>query len=127
MLEISSRFIEDSVKSSDVVIFGVVTTQYFPTFELFLLQLVKYPLVYLNSVEKDRKDCMAFKVCDNWLFIYFADFASIIKSLAYLIELLQIDFGETFVEQTCDIGFPCTIIISDLWSFKHEIWEFIYE
>ena len=70
---------------------------------------------------------MAFKVCDDWFFIYFTDFAPIIESLAYLIELLQIDFSETFVEQTCNIGFSSTIIISYLWPFKHKIWEFIYE
>ena len=70
---------------------------------------------------------MAFEVSDNWLFIYFTNFASTIKSLAYLLELLKINFSETFVEQTCDIGFPSTIIVSYLWSFKHEVGEFVYE
>lgn len=70
---------------------------------------------------------MAFEVSDNWFFIYFTNFASTIKSLAYLFELLKINFSETFVEQTRNVGFPPTIIVSYLWSFKHEVGEFIYE
>ena len=68
---------------------------------------------------------MAFKVSDNRFFIYITDFASIIKSLAYLIELLKIDFSETFVEQTWNFGVSSSIFISYLRSFKHEGTEFI--